>query len=384
MKVYKEKQFLIFDFENGKTVKYDFATNQTIGIKGGIVKNLKSQLSGFEIKDLFECCVDKNYCNFLKFVRDRYSNCSGYDIYNIGTILEKTRMYSNFEQIFSAGIENVVNLRDFNLTINDIPKSLIKLANNHKITISNDIVKFYKEYINEHYLAYNLEYISLNDDNIREMLYTTKEFRNGVNEHGWTIYKNESLFNLLIRDYGYSAKALCLYIDELVTLEAIDSVNYLMKELYDYARMMKQISEKFDKYPRNFLTTHKIACRNYNRMKKEFSEDLFKKRINKDYEFTYKNYTFIYPNSTQEIKDEATQQNNCVASYIDRVIDGECDILFMRDKDDLDKSLVTIEVRNNRIVQARGKFNRMVTKEEQEVIDKWNNKYNKNNEREVA
>ena len=27
MKVYKDKQFLVFDFENGKTVKYDFATS---------------------------------------------------------------------------------------------------------------------------------------------------------------------------------------------------------------------------------------------------------------------------------------------------------------------------------------------------------------------
>ena len=26
MKIYKEKQFLIFDFEDGRNVKYDFAT----------------------------------------------------------------------------------------------------------------------------------------------------------------------------------------------------------------------------------------------------------------------------------------------------------------------------------------------------------------------
>lgn len=34
MKVYKEKQFLVFDFEDGKTVKYDFATGETIGKLG--------------------------------------------------------------------------------------------------------------------------------------------------------------------------------------------------------------------------------------------------------------------------------------------------------------------------------------------------------------
>ena len=45
MKIYKEKQFLIFDFGNGSTVKYDFATKTAIGKKGKPVKNLCSQLN---------------------------------------------------------------------------------------------------------------------------------------------------------------------------------------------------------------------------------------------------------------------------------------------------------------------------------------------------
>ena len=42
MKVYKDKQYLVFDYENGKTVKYDFATKTAIGFKGKPVKDLKS------------------------------------------------------------------------------------------------------------------------------------------------------------------------------------------------------------------------------------------------------------------------------------------------------------------------------------------------------
>ena len=44
MKIYKEKQFLVFDFENGKTVKYDFSTKQAIGINGKPVKDLRARL----------------------------------------------------------------------------------------------------------------------------------------------------------------------------------------------------------------------------------------------------------------------------------------------------------------------------------------------------
>ena len=105
---------------------------------------------------------------------------------------------------------------------------------------------------------------------------------------------------------------------------------------------------------------------------KKFPEDVFKSRIDKSLEFSYKDYQFIYPSSTEEIKQEAVQQNNCVASYIDKVIDGKCHILFLRKKNKLNESLVTIEVRNNHIVQARRRFNDPVTPEDQEVIDKWN------------
>ena len=86
-------------------------------------------------------------------------------------------------------------------------------------------------------------------------------------------------------------------------------------------------------------------------------------------------YTFIYPKSTQEIKDEAVQMNNCVASYIDKVLERRCDILFMRYKDSPCRSLVTIEVANGKIVQALQKFNDPLTAEQADVVEKWNRWY---------
>lgn len=135
--------------------------------------------------------------------------------------------------------------------------------------------------------------------------------------------------------------------------------------------MMTRISNKYDKYPRNFLTTHQIATRNYNRLKEKFDEEDFKARYNDSFNFEYKDFIITYPKSTQEVKDEAVQQNHCVASYIRRVINGECHILFLREKENPDKSLITLELRENKVVQARGKFNRETTKEEREVVEKY-------------
>ena len=369
MKIYKEKQFLIFDFEDGRNVKYDFATKTAIGIKGKPVKSLQSQLSGLTIDQLCEYCEDEKYAKFLRFVKK--SESTHYEIWNIGTILKRIPHYSRFEQLFSAGIDDIINtkwngLTNFKYSINDIPKSLLKICRKYPIKLSNDIVRFYKENPNAYCIAYKLDYISLSYDDIYKIWKTSE---NMYDENA------KSYFNTLVNDFGYNAKDLWLYIDRIKTFEAIEDMTFLIRELYDYADMMKRLSNKYDKYPRHFLTTHKIACRNYNRMKKEFSEELFRKRIRKEYECSFGDYVFIYPESTQDIKDEATMQNNCVASYIDKVIDGECHILFLRKRNKPKESLVTIEVRNNRIVQSKRRFNDDVTSEDQLAIDAFNRKF---------
>ena len=368
-KVYKEKQYLIFDFEDGRTVKYDFATKSAIGIKGKPVKNLCGQLSGMTMDDVIECCSDPKYANFLKFVQKQYP----YYISNIGTILSHVPDFARFEQIFSAGLDDIISLRKFKGTINDIPKSMLKIARNRNITINDNTCSFWKRNPNAHCIGYDIDYISLDDS---DLFYVWASYTYYYDQNKGTDVYN-SYFNELIERYGYNAKSLFLYVDTLKTYEAIEDVSYLMIELCDYASMMSKISPKYDKYPRHFLTTHRIATRNYNRLKKEFNENLFKGRVNKAYEYKFKDYCFIYPDSTQDIKDEAVQQNNCVASYIDKVIDGKCHIMFLRKRETPDKSLVTIEIRNNQIVQALRRFNNPVTEKDQEAIDAWNKKFGK-------
>lgn len=380
MKIYKERQFLIFDFEDGKTVKYDFATKTCIGKKGKPVSNLCSQLRGLTIDELCNCCVDEQYGKFLRFVQ-RNGAEYGCGISNIGTVLDRVPRFSKFEQIFSAGIEDIVGNK-FSYGIGDIPKSLIKICKTHNIRLSDQFLEFYKENPDAYFLAYNLDYISLTDNDIYTILnsYGTKR-----DDHGWTWqWQKYSRFVNLINEYGYTSKALLLYLDHLKTFEAIEGMDSLLRELEDYAKMMKEISPKFDKYPKHFLTTHKIASRNYNRLQHQFDEEKFKKRINLDMEHTFDKFCFIYPKCIQDIKDESVQMSNCVSSYVQRVLDGHCDILFLRYKDSPDKSLVTIEVCNGKIVQALQKYNHPLTREQAEIVDKWNNWYankikNKNN-----
>ena len=362
LKVYKDKQYLVFDFENNKTVKYDFAKKVSIGKSGNIVKDLKSQLVGFTLDDLFDCCEDPNYAKFLRYIREREDN----KISNIGTILERSDRYSKFEQFFSAGIDNI-DTSHLSYKINDVPKGLIKICREHNLTLSDILIDNYKDNPDIYHIPYTMKFESLDDDDIRWI----------IQRKTWDMRKTRycSMYLKFATEYDYNAKALLKYFDYCKTFEALEIQN-TWTNLWDYTSMMSRISQKYDKYPRHLLTSHQIAVRNYKRLKQQFDEELFKARIDTSMEKSFDDYIFIYPKSTQEIKDEAAAQNNCVASYIQRVIDGGCHILFLRKKKFPNESLITIEVNNSgRIVQAKRRFNDPVTKSQQEIINRWNEWY---------
>lgn len=362
MKVYKEKQFIVFDFEDGNTCKYDLAQKKMIGKRGGNVKSLNNQLSGLSANELINSCTDRNYADFLYFVKG-VIEMHGCTIKNVGTILKHVSEYGLFEQFFSAGLKHIRT--DFGYYISEVPAGLIKLCKNFDITLDNDLVRFYKSNPDAYNTAYSLQYESLT---WQDVLYFTTAYicDNSTN------WKRKSIFTVLIDNYGYNAKSLMLYVDRLKTFEAIDRMSNLARELRDYASMMQRIGGRFDRYPRHWLTTHMIASRNYNRLRQTFDENAFAERIDQGMQWKYGDYIFIYPKSTQEIKDEAVAQNNCVASYIKRVIDGDCHIMFMRYKNAPDESLVTLEIKNNRIVQAKRHYNYDVTQAQSEAIEAWN------------
>lgn len=373
MKAYKEKQFLVFEFEDGKNVKYNLATHECIGKLGRPVKDVCTQLRGYNLLDVINSFQDIKYRNFLEFVDGCVNRSTdkrygyGYGrvekVKNIGTFLKRINEYSKYEQLFSSGLTKV----DYPIhsEFKDIPKGLIKICREQNIKLENRMIKAFMTRPNMFRLL-EIEFNTLNRRDILDIL-TYDQDKRREDSHKICFFR-------LVDNHNYKPQALLTYLDNLMTYEAIEGFKRLIVEVHDYVNMMSSISDKYEKYPKNFLTTHRIASRNYIRLRTKFEEDAFKRRIDKTMECTYNKYVLMYPENTNEIKDEAVQQNNCVASYIQKVIDGKCHILFLRRKDSKEKSLVTVEVKDGKVVQALGKFNRSLTDEEQEVIDKYNNR----------
>ena len=82
-------------------------------------------------------------------------------------------------------------------------------------------------------------------------------------------------------------------------------------------------------------------------------------------------YIIIPASSIESLLDESTQQQNCVRTYSKRYSNNDVQIYFMRKKEDITKSFVTIEVQNGKIIQARTKFNELPSSDINLVLKKW-------------
>lgn len=82
-------------------------------------------------------------------------------------------------------------------------------------------------------------------------------------------------------------------------------------------------------------------------------------QTNKKLEYENDKFIVIVPTTKDEFVAESERQHNCVyTEYLPAVIRGTCNIVFVRDKQAQDKSLVTCEIRKGEIRQYLGQYNR--------------------------
>ena len=82
----------------------------------------------------------------------------------------------------------------------------------------------------------------------------------------------------------------------------------------------------------------------------------------------------VCPKRANDLVDEGKALHHCVGSYIDKVADGRCLIVFVRRVEEPKKPYVTVEVRDGKIAQIHGDHNSKPTEEVQKFIDLWSRK----------
>ena len=149
----------------------------------------------------------------------------------------------------------------------------------------------------------------------------------------------------------------------------------------DTLLMQQQVYGKIrDKYPKALPMAHKQLSQKVAMMKTEIDEKNFAVQVEraKKYEGVYRGFAFVAPKCRQDFYDEAIAQASCIAGYVNRFTDGECLILFMRDKKTPETSYITVEIIDGEVAQAKLAANAAISEKEEAILTEWVDICNKN------
>lgn len=152
---------------------------------------------------------------------------------------------------------------------------------------------------------------------------------------------------------------------------------FYLDEYVDYLDMASNLgydlNDKKVLYPEDLLLEHNNLMTKINTV----SDPEINNRINNisnnlKFNLYEDDKYIIFPaDSVEEMVNEATNQQNCLVMYCDPYSRGDSEIYFLREKNNINESLVTIEVKNRKVIQARCKYNELPSKELSDIIKQF-------------
>lgn len=149
-----------------------------------------------------------------------------------------------------------------------------------------------------------------------------------------------------------------------------------------------------EKYPKDLPLMHQILSYKATILQETIDKNGFDCNSKKcqEYEGNVAGFRFMTPRTKEEMIDEAVQQANCLANYTKKYSEGNTMIYFMRKKDDLETSYITIEVievlNDLKLNQVFLAHNQKPGSKDMEIVNRWFKrickKYNKKDDPNIA
>lgn len=242
---------------------------------------------------------------------------------------------------------------------------------------------------NKKLLRYYFEQIKTfsNTDLLTAVFYIERNFNYNNAKYLIDLYANDTRFNrggyidrmvqiLNMKFIEFDTNTFLDYITSGLYSQGIDCIDWSLISTYkDYLTMVKEMYGKVkEKYPKHLKTEHDKVVLKYNLWKK-YKKDFEVFNITEEQralEYKGRTFSIVIPETSVDIIDEAVNQCNCVASYIDNIVQGNTFVCFMRENSDLSNSYITIEIKHGKdIVQVKGFANRNPIKDEMDFVKAW-------------
>ena len=161
------------------------------------------------------------------------------------------------------------------------------------------------------------------------------------------------------------------YISKLIKLKGFRPFDYL-----DYLRDLKKLGALSDPkaiYPKAFKKAHKEASAKIKLAESEKLMAGFRKAYKKHQKYLFENNgLLIRPvREPSELYKESDVLGHCVRGYDKNVAAGTTEIMFIRKKNAEDKPYFTLELKNRKVIQVRGKDNKDPDKAVEKFVSTW-------------
>lgn len=153
-----------------------------------------------------------------------------------------------------------------------------------------------------------------------------------------------------------------------------ENLSSFVNQWDDTLQMQKRLRGKvYDKYPSSLTEMHQQLSFRMALYEQRIDEFGFKDHSERLSKLSYQDDKYLIrpPYNKADMCDEASQQANCLATYVRAYSLNDTDIYFMRSVDEPEKSLVTVEVRDAKVRQAYRAYNRQPSDEELEWLKSW-------------
>lgn len=160
-------------------------------------------------------------------------------------------------------------------------------------------------------------------------------------------------FDRLAKLYPNYINSIAYYMfnTKLVDFLADTSYNYGYDRAYSvlnvfYDRCKKLGIEKPEK-TKNFMQYYVDIQHAYEVAKEKINKEQITAHYSKHEKalhFENDKYCVVFPTCGNDLVQEGIKQSNCVGGYVDRVVNGNTYVVFVRDKSNVNKSLITCEV----------------------------------------
>lgn len=181
----------------------------------------------------------------------------------------------------------------------------------------------------------------------------------------------------LIQFHKLSSKPIQKILNYLVKNEIMDEN---LRTYVDYLSMLHQIYpgelDDIVVFPKDIEKAHEDMIQKFNALKLEKEEkewEAIKTKLMK-YEYKSQNYAIVVPNNLNEVLHEGRCLKHCVGSYVPEIIKGKKAILFVRDIENIEQPLYTLEYSNDSIVQCRGLDNKSAPPHITSFLNEWEKK----------